>query len=239
VTAGRAAFERAAGAYPLDGVPVPPGVEAIGRASLDETGLLLVGERHGVEQTPRAILSLVLTLRADALAFEWSWDEFDHVVQPVLATGRVDAEALWSLPDGAEAFSGDGRFTAGHVRLLEALAPRLRQVLLADRLVSASPQAREADMAERLLRHRVRGGRMLAVLGAAHATREQQGGVEPAGVLVARELPAVRTCMLAPAGGTVWHHGESSVRSGWPVFDAELPIGEARPARVPVRPKHM
>ena len=76
---------------------------------------------------------------------------------------------------------------------------------------------------------------MLAVLGAAHATREQQEGVESAGLLVARELPSVRSCMLAPAGGTVWYHGQSLVWTGWPAFDAELPIGAARPAVVPVR----
>ncbi len=68
-----------------------------------------------------------------ALAFEWSSDDLDDVVQPVLTTGAVDSDALWALPPSAEVFSGDGRFTAGHVRLLEHLGDRLDRIVLLDR----------------------------------------------------------------------------------------------------------
>lgn len=226
---GRLEFERAASAYRLDGVDVPDEVAAAGGASLDATGLFLVGELHGVEQTPRAVFALARRLKVDSLAFEWSWDQFD----PVVARRRVDTEALWSLPPDAEAFSGDGRFTAGHVRLLEAMSGDLVQVLCADVLVSETAEAREEEMAARLLNGRVPGGRMIAVLGADHATREPAGAVMGAGALLARDLPPLATCLLAPTGGSVWYRGERSVRLPGARFDVELPIGPARPAVVP------
>ena len=191
-------------------------------ASLTATGLVLAGEVHGIEQTPRAVHALARRLGIDALAFEWSWDQFDHVVQPVLVTGRVDRGALRSLPADAEAFSGDGRFTAGHVRVLEELTP-LERLVLVDELESESARAREEHMAARLLDGRRRSGRMLAVTGSWHAALESSDGVEPAAAILAGALPRLARVMLAPDDG------------GWHGFDAELPLGIGRPATVPAR----
>ncbi len=223
MSARRAAFERAVAAYPLGGVEVPDDVAAVAEASLAATGLVLAGEAHGIEQTPRAVHALARRLGIDALAFEWSWDQFDQVVQPVLVTGRIDRDALWSLPADAEAFSGDGRFTAGHVRVLEELAPTLERLVLVDELESGSARAREEHMAARLLDGRRRGGRMLAVTGSWHAALEPSDGVEPAAAILLRALPGLARVMLAPEGGG--RHG----------FDAELPLGAGRPATVPAR----
>ena len=66
-TPDRRGFERAIAAYELGGIDVPSQVAAVGRASLDTTGLLLVGEAHGVEQTPRAVFALAHALDVDAL----------------------------------------------------------------------------------------------------------------------------------------------------------------------------
>jgi len=194
----------------------------VAEASLTATGLVLAGEVHGIEQTPRAVHALARRLGIDALAFEWSWDQFDHVVQPVLVTGRIDRDALWSLPADAEAFSGDGRFTAGHVRVLEELTP-LERLVLVDELESESARAREEHMAARLLDGRRRSGRMLAVTGSWHAALESSDGVEPAAAILAGALPRLARVMLAPDDG------------GWHGFDAELPLGIGRPATVPAR----
>jgi hypothetical protein len=86
VTAGRAAFERAVADYRMTDLAPPDTALAAAAASLDRTGLFLLGEAHGIAQTPLAIFGLAWRLGVRALAFEWSYDELDEVVQPVLST---------------------------------------------------------------------------------------------------------------------------------------------------------
>jgi hypothetical protein len=224
MTVGRAAFERAVADYALSDLAPPAEAITVGAASLERTGLFMLGETHGVFQTPRAILGLATRLGVRALAFEWSHDELDDVVQPVLSTGRVDSGALWALPHWAEVFSGDGRVTAGHVRLLEDLADRLDQILLLDR-VGSEGQDREDGMAARLLACRRRDSPLLTVLGAAHVLREPLDGLEPVGLLIEREVPGVANAILAPSG-------PADVLP----TDAVFPIGAAQPAVVPRHP---
>jgi hypothetical protein len=213
-------FARAIASYELRELELPVDALGVAVASLERTGLFLLGEIHGVAQTPRAILSLVTRLDIRALAFEWSYDELDVVVQPVLSTGRVDLDALRSLPPSAEVFSGDGRFAAGHVRLLEQLSGRLDRIVLLDR-VGSEGQEREEGMARRLLDGCRRESRMVAVLGAAHVLREPFEDLDPVGRLVERELPGVANGMLAPAGAEQLP------------TDVVFPIGPAEPAVVP------
>jgi hypothetical protein len=80
----RGEFERAIAAYSLESVDVPEDVLAAGRASLDSTGLFLVGEMHGAAETPRVLLALARELGTRSLALEWSHDELDDVVQPLI-----------------------------------------------------------------------------------------------------------------------------------------------------------
>jgi hypothetical protein len=113
---------------------------AFGEARVDVTkrDLLLVGDAHGVHASrePAVLHEIARGLGARALAFEWSHDELGNVVEEFLATGTFDLEAVWALPPGAEAFGGDGRFTAGHVALVERLHREgtLEQVIPFDRL---------------------------------------------------------------------------------------------------------
>jgi hypothetical protein len=233
MTAGRAAFEHAVADYRLTDLAPPDRALTVSAASLERTGLFLLGETHGVAQTPRAILGLASRLAVRALAFEWSYDELDDVVQPVLSTGSIDSELLWSLPPSAEVFSGDGRFTAGHVRLLEHLGRRLDRIVLLDR-VGAEGSDREVGMALRLLASSQTASPMLAVLGVGHVVHLPGEGLEPVGALVARELPDVRSGILAPSSGTHWFHGERDVKPGELLpADAVVPIGVASPAVVP------
>src|SRR4051812_3327275 len=103
-----------------------------------------------------------------------------------MRAGRFDLQRLWRLPDGAETFSGDGRFTAGHVALLERLhrEDALYGVLPFDRLdpdpVTEAAE-RDEEMARRLLAGWDRALPLLAVVGAAHAPQLGAAlGVEPA-----------------------------------------------------------
>jgi hypothetical protein len=212
---GRNRFEAAVARYELRDLAPPAPALGIAEASLDRTGLFLLGETHGIAQTPQAILGLASRLGIRALAFEWSYDEVGDIVQQVLSTGAVDLDALWTLPPSAEVFSGDGRFTAGHVRLLERLSDRLDRILALDR-VGSEGQEREDGMAERLLAGRRAGSPMLAILGAAHVVRRPVAGLEPVGLLVERALPGVANGFLVPDGRTY---------EGLPHPDARIPIG--------------
>ena len=222
--------------YRLTDHAPPDEAVAVAAASLAATGLFLLGEVHGVAQTPRAILGLVARLGIRSLAFEWAHDELDDVVQPVLTTRTIASEALWALPSSAEAFSGDGRFTAGHVCLLEQLGNRLDRIVLLDR-VGAVGANRETGMARRLLAARRHEAPMMAVLGVGHVVRTGSDELEPVGLLVAREVPGVANGFLAPSSGTVWFHGERNLPAAErPSVDVVVPLGVARPAVVPQHP---
>lgn len=155
-----AEFRAAVDAYPFTAAAPPhPG------------GSILVGHGHGLRAAwePALLYSLALETGATALAFEWSDDEVGPLVDALVTHGRLDVDALWRLPEGAEAFCGDGRFTAGHVALLERLigARRLAQVILFDRRDWKHPE-RSAQMAACLAREWNRAHRLLAVVGAGH-----------------------------------------------------------------------
>ncbi len=226
----REAFEQAVADYRLTALDLPDEALAIAADSFERTGLFLLGEIHGVAQTPLAILELVNRLDIGTLAFEWSHDELDDVVQPVLSTGRFDLDALWALPPSAEVFSGDGRLTAGHVRLLEHLSGRLDRIVLLDR-VGSEGQEREDGMARRLLDSLE--PRTLAILGAGHIVREPVDELAPLGLLVETALPGVANGVLAPSGGTCWFHGERAVSPDAPAVDTLISVGRAEPAAVP------
>ena len=236
MTTRRVAFERAVADYRLTDLAPPDEALAVAAASLDRTGLFLLGEVHGVAQTSRAILGLARRLGVRALAFEWSYDELDDVVQPVLSTGSIASDALWRLPPSAEVFSGDGRFTAGHVRLLEHLGDQLDRIVLLDR-VGSEGSDREIGMARRLLAGRRGESPMLAVLGVGHVVRAPLDDLEPVGLLIEGELPGVANGILAPSSGRFWFHGEHELRSGrLPPADVVVPLGIAYPAVVPQHP---
>lgn len=236
MTTGRTAFERAVSDYRLTDLAPPTDALAVAAASLERTGLFLLGEPHGIAQTPLAILGLARRLGVRALAFEWSYDELDDVVQQVLSTGTVASDALWRLPPSAEVFSGDGRFTAGHVRLLEHVSDQLDEIVLLDHVGSEGSE-RELGMAQRLLAGRRRVRPMLAVLGAAHVVRAPLDDVKQVGLLIEEELPGVANGMLVPSSGSVWFHGEHEFPAGeLPPADVVVPLGVAVPAVVPQHP---
>ena len=188
----------------------------------------MLGESHGVAETPRAILTLVRSLGVRSLALEWSFDEVGDVVRDAVASGRFDLDAVWSIPAGGDLFSGDGRFTAGHVRVIEHLlgVQQLLDVVPIDRLDRDPPLGddRELAMAERLLEALRIELPMLAVVGLFHASREPSGGVEPMFVHLERALPGLRN------GGL-----ETPDRPLGLAVDASFRLPSATPAVVPAR----
>jgi hypothetical protein len=144
--------------------------------SLAEAGMLVVGEPHGVRETPSVAYALACELDTRALALEWSHEELEEPVQAFVRDGHLDLETPWRLPPKAEFFCGDGRITAGHFALLERLRKegRLEQVVLFDRL-DPDPvpewQVRDRELAERLLAE-WRGAPLLVLTGGFHAQLE-------------------------------------------------------------------
>ena len=156
-----AEFRAAVDSYPF----------AAQRAPHHPAGSLLIGHGHGLRAAwePALFYALVHEVNATVLAFEWSLDELRPLVEGLLATGHLDVDELWRLPEDAEAFCGDGRFTAGHVALLERLVAeeRLTDVILFDRRDWVQP-ARSREMATQLAEEWNRGDALIAVVGAGH-----------------------------------------------------------------------
>jgi len=207
-------------------------------AAVRESGMLVVGEPHGVRETPGVLYSLTTALDTHAVAFEWSHEEMDPVVQELVRSGSLGLEALWSLGDSAEFFCGDGRITAGHFALLQRLRDedRLGQVILFDRLdpEPAPPdwQVRDRQMAERLLQQWNRRDSLLVLVGAFHAQLDVEEGVTMT-MHVAGEVP-LRPAMIEYAEGRCWSRGHlHDVGGPMPSAPIAFRLPTATPAVVP------
>jgi len=171
-----AEFAAAVRGYRFEQHPFDAAALSLARQSIADAGMLVVGEPHGVSETPSVLYRLACELGTRAIAFEWSHEEIDEPLQAFVGGDPFDFEALWSLPVTAEFFCGDGRITAGHFALLERLRQegRLEQAVAFDRL-DPDPlpewQVRDREMAERLLAE-WRGAPLLVVAGGFHAQLE-------------------------------------------------------------------
>jgi hypothetical protein len=194
----RAQFEDAVRAYRFADIALDPAALGAARETLDATGLLVVGEPHGMYETPAVAYALARALDTRAIAFEWSHEEM-----------RVlDLERLWSLPATSEFFSGDGRITAGHFALIDRLRSegRLGQVIAFDRVDATPPvsweehvRVRDRQMAERLLQEWDRSFPLLVLTGGFHAQLSPAEG-EPMAAHLARALPGLQPAMFAYEG---------------------------------------
>ena len=174
------------------------------RTSTAEAGLIVVGEPHGMYETPAVVYTLAVALGTRAIAFEWSHEEMEGPVQDFLRSGSFDFDRLWRLPPSAEFFCGDGRITTGHFALLQRLraAGRLEQVIAFDRLDPVPHpgdwRIRDREMAGRLLTEWQGSAPLLVVTGAFHAATRSH--LEPHGetmtALLARERKGLVPAML-------------------------------------------
>jgi erythromycin esterase-like protein len=191
------AFHRAVAEFVVADVSlvIEPAALAAARRSLDRSGLLLLGEMHGVRENPLLIRALMQAFGLASLALEWP-EDLAPAVQAFLAAGTLaDHPWLWG---------GDGRITAGHLAVLaERAAAGPLQVILFDGLADAgwSWSQRDEAMAQRILRACPPGARTLAVAGNAHtATSRTHLGV-PLGACLARQRPGIREIRISYGGG--------------------------------------
>jgi hypothetical protein len=149
-----------------------PAAVAAAQRSLDDSGLPLLGEVHGVRENPLLARAVTQAFGLWGLALEWH-EDLAPVVEAFLATGTLaDHWLLWP---------GDGRITAGHLAVLaERAAADPLEVILFDGTIGAgwSWSDRDEAMARRILAATAAGTRTLAVAGNAHTpTRPTERGV--------------------------------------------------------------
>jgi hypothetical protein len=86
-----------------------PSAVSAARQPLDDSGLLLLGEVHGVAENPLLIRALMQAFGLTSLALEWP-DDLAPAMAAFLAGG--------TLADHPDLWPGDGRITAGHLAVL-------------------------------------------------------------------------------------------------------------------------
>jgi hypothetical protein len=169
-----------------------PALTAV-RRSLDESGLLLLGEMHGVRENPLLVRALMRAFGLNALALEWP-DELAPVIDTFVTSGVLeDHPWLWF---------GDGRITAGHLAVLRELpGSGPLDLTLFDVVVTAgaSWSARDEMMA----------GRILARASAPTATTATTGTTDITAVTAVTEP----TAPTAPTGTQETAPGTASDRS--------------------------
>jgi hypothetical protein len=245
VVSSPAAFALAVAGHPFGQFRFEPAELRRAARSLPHAGLLVVGEPHGVRETPNVLYRLASALGTRALGLEWSHEELEEPLQAFMRAGSFDFERLWALPAEAEFFCGDGRVAAGHFALLLRLRRegRLDQVIAFDRLDpdsgSDDPERRahdrERDLAARLIAVWDRRLPLLVLTGAFHAQLDAPEGEPMAGHL-ARELAGLQPAMLDYASGRCWSRGLHDVSGPMPDAPITLRVPVATPAVVPGPP---
>jgi hypothetical protein len=193
-------FQRAVDEFDVtsDRLTIEPAALAAGRQSLDQSGLLLLGEVHGVRQNPLLARALMTALDVTGLALEWP-AELATAVSGFFGDGRV--------PDHPHLWGGDGRITAGHFALLRErfLAERLRALTLFDGVHEAGWSQRESAMAERILNSQGPGSRTLVIAGTAHTALTPTMLGVPLGARLAEWRPGVRQIRIRYGNGAYYN----------------------------------
>jgi hypothetical protein len=199
--ASLAEFRRAVAEFPVTDLPltVEPAARAAAQRSLDQSGLLLLGEIHGVAENPLLIRALLAEFGLSGLALEWP-AELTATVSAFLAGGPLeDHWALWF---------GDGRISAGHLAVLRdrAAAGPLRLTLFD---VTIPPDAswsdRDAAMAAQVLAST--GPGTLVVAGNAHTPLHRTELGVPMGAILAERQPGLAEIRISYASGGFYNIG--------------------------------
>jgi hypothetical protein len=172
-----------------------PEAASAARQSLDDSGLLLLGEVHGARENPLLARALMQAFGITQLALEWD-ENLAPVIEAFLATGTLaDHWLLWS---------GDGRITAGHLAVLaERCTAGLLELILFDGAIHAGWDWSDRDkaMAGRLLAAAPAQARTLAVAGNAHTpTGPIEPGI-PMGAWLNQQRPGVREIRINYGSG--------------------------------------
>jgi hypothetical protein len=189
--------------FDTDGFELPVEEAAVeaGRRSLEESGLLLLGEVHGVLENPLVIQSLMREFGLTALALEWPADLAPQL-EEFLSAGKPLDHPLWWL--------GDGRVTAGHLAVLQAMGP-LEITLFDSGMFTGDWSQRDAEMARLVLV--AADGPMLVVAGNAHTpTHPNEMGL-PMGACLATARPAVRSVVIDYGVGSFYNSEPRHIRT--------------------------
>jgi hypothetical protein len=193
-------FQRAVDDFDITSsrLTIDPAALAAARQSLDQSGLLLLGEVHGVRQNPLLARALMAVLDVTGLALEWP-AELATAVSGFFADGLV--------PDHPQLWGGDGRITVGHFALLRErfLAQRLRALTLFDGVSGAGWSLRESAMAERILNAQGPATRTLVIAGNAHTALTPTMLGVPLGARLAEWRPGVREIHIRYGNGTYYN----------------------------------
>ena len=87
---------------------IEPGAFAAAQQSLARSGLLLLGEVHGVQENPLLMRALMEVFGLTCVALEWA-EELAPVLQTYLAEGRLTAAVVRRRPDHSWASGCAGR----------------------------------------------------------------------------------------------------------------------------------
>ena len=193
--ASLAALQRAADEFPVTRLDllIEPAARAAARESVQEAGLLLLGEVHGVRENPLLIRALLLAFGLEGLALEWHRDLAPVIGGFLAGQPLADHPLLWL---------GDGRITTGH---LAVLRERTAACPLALAMFDGTADAgwdwsrHDAAMAARVLAGAAAG--TLVVAGNAHTpVRRTRLGL-PMGAVLAQDRPGVREIRVRYGGG--------------------------------------
>ena len=209
------AFERAAARFEITELElmIEPSARAAVRRSLDQSGLLLLGEVHGVRENPLIIRALMQAFGLGGLALEWPGD-LKGVISGFVGGGMLsDHPLLWL---------GDGRITAGHLAVLRERA-RAGQLDLAlfDGITDAdwSWSQRDEAMADQILAGATAASGTLAVTGNAHTPTSPASRGIPLGACLSRRRPGVLDIRISYGRGGYYNMRPSHIHpsvSIWP-----------------------
>jgi hypothetical protein len=238
------AFERAAAGFEITelNLMIEPSAGAAVRRSLDQSGLLLLGEVHGVRENPLIIRALMQAFGLSGLALEWPADLMG-VISAFAAGGRLcDHPLLWL---------GDGRITAGHLAVLRdrARAGELGLALF-DSMTGAdwSWSQRDEAMAGRILAGATAASGTLAVAGNAHTPTSPTSRGIPLGACLSRQRPGVLDIRISYGRGGYYNMRPSQIHPGISIWPSQtrlcqehgrliLELPTATEAIVPHRPR--
>lgn len=181
------------------GLVIEPQALAAARRSVEESGLLLLGEVHGVRENSLIIRSLMQAFGLSGLALEWH-EDLAPVAGAFLAGERLaDHPLLWS---------GDGRITAGHLAVLrERAAAGPLSLTLFDGTMGEGWTWSQHDeaMARRVLAAPATGTGTLVVAGNAHTPTACTDLGVPLGACLAGQRPGVREIRISYGAGRFYN----------------------------------
>jgi hypothetical protein len=214
------ALQRAVAEFDTDHYALPAEPAALDRAakSLDEAGLLLLGEVHGVRENPLVILWLMRLLGLTDLALEWP-EDLRPQLEAYLSGGTGLDHPLWWL--------GSGSVTAGHLAVLKRI-DGLRITLFDGGVFTGDWSERDATMARRVLAARLKPA--LVVAGNAHTPTSPTDLGVPMGACLAGARPALESVRIDYGTGSFYNFEPRRIKgpcaaAGLRVVDGELVVG--------------